>query len=781
MIDEQMKKYFLYITISLCGLLVTACQQETLVDSAKGGFAITLLDETAATDVMTKASPLKLPASVSKEFHLTITKNSNGYVLYDGGYTEEVIPAAAATYTVKATFGEENILEVNNPYFVGEEDNVEVKAGDEPTTVKLACKLANALTSVRFGEGDENRAKFDELYAPGYGVKIAIGHYSTVLTDSMKVAYYKAGTKPADVTLAFVGTIRGNGQAVEYPLDINQFPQLAEEASYAAGAHIRLVLDMAEMATGLVPTIVYAEVVKETVTETFPMEWLPKPQVEARGDFDAENKILFYETEQPTGSIKFNSALGLQDLKFTVAFNDPTYSSLNGDYTLSTMTDTEKQAFATAGIILPVLGDGAENDSIGFTKEFITALTYSVDKANDKKEVSNVIQLTEVKANDKSLTLADVAEGELKFEVAVKKAPKFRVTVDERNVWSKSFTADVVTVTNEAEGADAEAVRAATVFQYSIDGKKWNDCSDSPNRSHMFASHPADAERAMYVRAMFRNFTSSNTPIELEEPVQMPNSGLDEWTDVPYSEGRYYFLPWITRDDSCHWETNNLWTARHKDNNGGTVTMADYNGFHAVSYVPGYNGGLAAELRSTANGRGNTRVSSNSHTEKDINKVSGELFLGSFKVNFKNDDAQIAYKDSYEKEIGAKHLSRPTAISFWYKYVPYETDECKAQIQLLDEDKKVIIETYVTSNIANNVWTEFRLDLPYVDDTYNVYKKCKFIYVAFYSSTKSGSDMPYREIEQTFYINKGTTTKTYSPAYVGSVLTIDDISLIYDK
>lgn len=800
MIDEQMKKYFLYITISLCGLLVTACQQETLVDSAKGGFAITLLDETAATDVMTKASPLKLPASVSKEFHLTITKNSNGYVLYDGGYTEEVIPAAAATYTVKATFGEENILEVNNPYFVGEEDNVEVKAGDEPTTVELACKLANALTSVRFGEGDENRAKFDELYAPGYGVKIAIGHYSTVLTDSMKVAYYKAGTKPADVTLAFVGTIRGNGQAVEYPLDTELFPQLAEEASYAAGAHIRLVLDMAEMATGLVPTIVYAEVVKETVTETFPMEWLPKPQVEARGDFDAENKILFYETEQPTGSIKFNSALGLQDLKFTVAFNDPTYSSLNGDYTLSTMTDAEKQAFATAGIILPVLGDGAENDSIGFTKEFITALTYSVDKANDKKEVSNVIQLTEVKANDKSLTSADVAEGELEFEVAVKKAPKFRVTVDERNVWSKSFTADVVTVTNEAEGADAEAVRAATVFQYSIDGKKWNDCSDSPNRSHMFASHPADAERAMYVRAMFRNFTSSNTPIELEEPVQMPNSGLDEWSVSSYSCYRetaglvsidkhtaYCFYPSTEATYDGYWSTINKYTVRHKDFNE-SLYICSYNGFHAVSFVPGRTG-LAAEIRSTANGRGNV-TGTTSMSEKDYNKVSGELITGTYTVTKGGSSAAVP-EDSWSRVKGSGHPSRPTGISFYCKYTPYNDgynvpDTCKAVIELLDEDKNVIIGSSVQTHIEISDWSPVQLDLPYEADTYNKYKKCKYIYVGFFSSTLTGGDLHYHKITQKFYIydangNLSEQSSQDGYGFVGSKLYIDDISLIYDK
>ena len=50
-----------------------------------------------------------------------------------------------------------------------------------------------------------------------------------------------------------------------------------------------------------------------------------------------------------------------------------------------------------------------------------------------KKEVSNVIRLNEVTANGK--TLNPTVEGELDYEIAIKKAPKFRVSVDERNVW----------------------------------------------------------------------------------------------------------------------------------------------------------------------------------------------------------------------------------------------------------------------------------------------------------------------------------------------------------
>ena len=44
----------------------------------------------------------------------------------------------------------------------------------------------------------------------------------------------------------------------------------------------------------------------------------------------------------------------------------------------------------------------------------------------------------------------------------------------------------------------------------------------------------------------------------------------------------------------------------------------------------GRNNGKAAELRNTAAGRGNTKLSG--HTELDINKVAGELFVGDIDI-----------------------------------------------------------------------------------------------------------------------------------------------------
>ena len=633
---------------------------------------------------------------------------------------------------------------MNSPYFVGEKNGVEVVA-TEPTLVELPCRLANALTSVRFGEEDVNRPKFDELYAPGYGVKIAIGHYSTVLTDSMKVAYYKAGTNPADVSFSFVGVIKSNGQAVEYPLTTDAFPVLGQAASYRAGAHIRLVLDMAPMATGLIPTIVSAEVVQETIEETFPMEWLPKPQVEARGDFDSNNKILFYETEQPIGSIKFNSALGLQELKFTIDFDDPTYSALNGDYTLSTMTESQKQAFAEAGIILPVLDDTAENDSIGVT-ELMKKLTYTT---NESKEVANVVRLTEVKANNKYV------ENLGGYTLSIKQKPEFKVNVQDYNIWSKEFTADKATVTSD----DPEAVYAGIVYQYSEDDRNtWKVCNDCNASSfhyrQAFSDHPSN--RSIWVRAIFRGFESNRVMIDMEEPKPLPNGNMDAWTEstrpvkITWGSTKHQpiYYPWVTGSIAQWWDTNNNESMLQEV----TAAYLDYKCFPTTSFEsPGYGGtGKAAVIRSVSTASANSEISG-------AGKKRGILYVGTTDYDGNRTEGQ-------------SWASRPTHLAFHYKYDSYDNERFGAYIELYNGSTLIANGQYLSvNNVSIPSYSYMEVPLNYS----NTNLKATSIKIRFYS-VADGDDPATRRLNVTI------PAGTYK-IWGGSVLTVDNIQLIYDK
>ena len=86
----------------------------------------------------------------------------------------------------------------------------------------------------------------------------------------------------------------------------------------------------------------------------------------------------------------------------------------------------------------------------------------------------------------------------------------------------------------------------------------------------------------------------------------------------------------------------------------------------------GRNGGKAAELRNTAAGRGNTKFIG--HTELDLNKVAGELFTGDIEV-VTGGTAADPDGDHYTITKGKAFNTRPTALHFYYKYVPYSICE----------------------------------------------------------------------------------------------------------
>jgi hypothetical protein len=252
---------------------------------------------------------------------------------------------------------------------------------------------------------------------------------------------------------------------------------------------------------------------------------------------------------------------------------------------------------------------------------------------------------------------------------------------------------------------------------------------------------------------------------------------MDEWSDDNYQGSRYSYNPWASGDKLKFWDTSNLFTTRHRTNSSA-ATMANYNGMSSVSYVPGRSG-WAAEIRSTANGKANTRLGS-LHTEKNYNKVAGELYTGTAHVTTGGNDAD-ASSDTHTRVKDAGHSSRPTALKFWYKYKPHSNGETySVLIELLDTDGNVIVSNTLTRGETVTNWSEITVPLTYTNGA--LYKKCAYIHVLFRSTVVTGSNMKYSE--QTWTLYKGlnvNNTYSFSPAFVGSVLTIDDIQLIYDK
>lgn len=748
LINKKMR-YISSLCLLICCIWLSGCQtDENLRSANETGLLITLTDESDHAYARTMPSALEKP--VADMFHLRVAYSGTDNVAYDDKCTESIL-LKEGTYDLTATYGENPVIALDAPYYIGKLESQEVVTG-QMTSANISCMVGNALLSVIY-----NESALKKVYDT-YFVTVSVDQESVDLdATSGKSAYFQAGSS---VSLVFHGQLAGTGQEVSYDI-----PAQEKFANIPAKTHVKVTLgvDESSVSSGVGISVEKLETETVSVVETLPSKFMPKPKLEAEGFVN--NELSFAETEKKTAVIRLKLASPLQDLKLKFHSTDEKFAGLEAEkeYVLSNAED--KAAIETAlGIVLPDIG--TTEGSLDFTSLIPQLMT---DNGNT---VSSTIEV-DVEANNRW-----ASEDETVNRVYTLKCnkPEFSISVDERNCWSREFTIDEVNVTT----GNPETIKANLVYQY-YDGSNWIDCTTREavkGRIQQFTQRAEEISNKVYkVRALYRGeIASAEAEATLETPVQLPNSGMEEWTDENYKKSLYCFYPWIDKGE-CHWDTNNLYTTRHRHNSSGAV-IVNYNGFHAVSYVKGRDDkGLAAELRSTANGRGNTRwdIFVTSHSEQDHNKVAGELFLGECTLKITGND--INGDDSYEREKNAPFNNRPSALQFWYKYTPYTSDTWQAHIELLDEGKNVIIQKDYTSSEAKGDWTEAVVDLDYVDET--LYSKCKYIYVIFSSTINAGADMPYREITQTFYVNG--ETKTFSPAYVGSVLTIDDISLIYDK
>ena len=727
-------KYIKLLSLGLLCLSIGSCQQDDwAVSDSQTGFYISLADADVQTE--TRSTPQELGKPTTDNFTLKIVNSASGKSIYDAGYTKDIIKASAGVYDVTTSFGDNAVLAFDAPYYEGKKEDIAIEEGDT-ASVTVECAVANALASVTF----EDSEKFKELYS-SYAVEVAVENSSLKLEDGDKrSAYYRANSKP---TFTFKGVLKANGKSVEALLEDKT---LSDPATFAAKAHCRLTLALKEMVPGIIPAIVKAEVDTVTVSETLPMEWLPAPKVSATG-FGENRTLDVYETAPTEASIDFTLSSPLQDMDFSVNFADENLQSLNGDYTLSAFTNEQRLDFINAGIDIPIVGE--DKPSVGFSKTLTGALL-----ATNEGVVNNTFTLKSVKANDRTN-----ADGDLTYTIATHK-PEFTVSVLPGNIWTKEFTVEEITV-EEGKG-DLNTLKEKLVYQYSDDeGSSWKDLNDT--RRQFFDVCPET--KSYLVRAVYRNeIVSEINNVELEIPTQLPNSGMEDWYietktksgTWPFKDKTYYTYHPYTEGagDSSWWDTNN------DKAQGGTYALGIwYEGCFAscVSYTEdAHEGSKAALMYVSGCGDGYA----NTPDTYVGGAMVGSLFIGSYNSGIVQ---------------GHGFASRPTSLSFWYKYKPYNTDAFKVVIFLKNGEKEIATGTYEPQAYSeeDNGYIQATVDFNYSDEM----EKPTTICVQFLASNKTSLSSDDFE--------KGTTI-TYPvvgnwTVHMGSVLKIDDISLVYDK
>lgn len=729
--NDMMKRInkFYYCILSLS--LFMACQEEALMDKT-AGFQISLQDGEVAIE--TKSTPVELGKPAVDKFKLKIVKEGVSEPLYEGAYTSQTISASAGTYTIAASYGDNPVLALDAPYYFGDTTKVVIKDG-EKKSIPLKCKVANALASASFPADTELKKIFSS-----YWVKVVVGELSCKLTsDSKRSAYFQAGKQ---VAFYFEGK-KTNGADFSEELKHKDLPSILE-----AGHNVKLTLKLSD---DLLLDIAKVEVKKETITSDIPMDWLPRPKIEAEG---FENNVLaFAETESKTAKLNLNTASALQDLKLKFTFGDPQFESLNDkEYLLSVPTDKEKVE-KVLGIVLPEIG--AEKASLDLTS-IVSKL-----QTNAGTTVENKIEV-DAKANNRwsSETVKDQENPNRVYTLRCNK-PEMVVSVQPGNIWTKEFTVDELTVT----AGDSEVIKSKLKYQYkekSGGDDTWKDIQDM---KVLFNEHPQN--RSYQVRAVYRDVVMTDAvDVELENPVQLPNSGMEEWqvkllgsfVGIPNFWNKYYYYDYLPYKEG---ETDIFWTTNNERSRAYSVSRVHVTSSPCVSSSENirHTGSYSALIYTS--GHGGEYASTNG-TIYPAGAFAGSLFIGKYSWNDKTESITPGHAFS----------SRPSALKFYYNYVPKNTDTFKAYVELKNGEEFVGSGTF-TSSTSNEGWAEATVTIEYVDQP----KEATSIYVQFLSTTKTSFS------EGDFDKNKGITFPVMGSwnAHIGSMLYIDDLSLIYDK
>lgn len=348
----------------------------------------------------------------------------------------------------------------------------------------------------------------------------------------------------------------------------------------------------------------------------------------------------------------------------------------------------------------------------------------------------------------------------------------------EGNVWSKfiyitPMTADNMTAHKEDM---AQKVIDNVVYEVSLDGTSW--IQSEKTKDGKIVIKGLEPSTTYTLRSRFGAVNSSNTQqVTTESAQQLENGDMESWSNQSYKTyGQQtiylYYVGNSSTDKS--WGTKNPLTMNGVE--GGTSSWIN-NQITAYRWnsctIPTTDAvsGNAAEIRTMAlanfsinSGTGIT-ASRSKMAQNVLNNANvhiGYLYTGINDISSSSDSLD---------EYGINHNSRPTSISFSYKYIPCEDDNFSFSAVVYDKNKNKIAEVDTfTSSIMQSTYIDLHLKFVYKD----TFTKAASIFIIFKSGISTTTN-GVNHIEGSYGANPWSLD-----TFVGSVLKIDNVTLNYD-
>ena len=707
-------------SLLLC-MLLGGCQENEATDlSGKTGLLVTLTDED--NKAYSRKAPSELEDPLTEMFQLKILYSGTDKSAYKGACKEYVL-LQEGLYDLTATYGDNPVIALDAPYYVGSLNAQEVIKG-EMTSASISCSVANSLLSVIY-----NRESLNKMYE-SYFVTVSVGSESVDLdADSGKSAYFRAGSS---VKLVFHGRLSGTGKEVIYDI-----PEQEQFSNIPVKTHVKVTLglDESNITSGVGISIEKLETETVSISETVPVEYLPKPKLES-DDF-VNNELSFAETEKKSAVIRLKLSSALQELKLKFNSTDAKFAGLEQgrEYLLSNAED--KSAVETAlGVLLPEIG--VSEAVLDFSSLIPQLMT---DKGTT---VTSTVEV-DVKANNRWAS-EDATVNRVYTLICNK--PIFYVSVYPGNIWTKEFTMNPLQ-TNDVKTGSFELLSQKMTYQFSMDGETdWTDFGEDLRKADLLPGN------TYYVRGVYRGVvTGEVVAVKTYEALSIPNSTLDEGYSATYpkKDNPLYIFNggWIgTRNPlTCHSDGVNAFYV----SKSSTLPISE-------------NGSTVAHLMTIGWGAGNT-CSFGNKSGSVINNISaGLVCVGDYEAS--NDT------------VYAKAASiRPTSLNFTYKSAPYNGDKYLVEIALVnisDGIETLIGNAKLISGETVGSYKTGSIDVVYDDEFKNI--PITHVRIVF----KSGIYQDKDYLENKF--RDASIWDGYTNAYIiGSQFWLDSFSLIYNK
>lgn len=720
LVIEYMKWIGGLCSLLLC-MLLGGCQENEATDlSGKTGLLVTLTDED--NKAYSRKAPSELEDPLTEMFQLKILYSGTDKSAYKGACKEYVL-LQEGLYDLTATYGDNPVIALDAPYYVGSLNAQEVIKG-EMTSASISCSVANSLLSVIY-----NRESLNKMYE-SYFVTVSVGSESVDLdADSGKSAYFRAGSS---VKLVFHGRLSGTGKEVIYDI-----PEQEQFSNIPVKTHVKVTLglDESNITSGVGISIEKLETETVSISETVPVEYLPKPKLES-DDF-VNNELSFAETEKKSAVIRLKLSSALQELKLKFNSTDAKFAGLEQgrEYLLSNAED--KSAVETAlGVLLPEIG--VSEAVLDFSSLIPQLMT---DKGTT---VTSTVEV-DVKANNRWAS-EDATVNRVYTLICNK--PIFYVSVYPGNIWTKEFTMNPLQ-TNDVKTGSFELLSQKMTYQFSMDGETdWTDFGEDLRKADLLPGN------TYYVRGVYRGVvTGEVVAVKTYEALSIPNSTLDEGYSATYpkKDNPLYIFNggWIgTRNPlTCHSDGVNAFYV----SKSSTLPISE-------------NGSTVAHLMTIGWGAGNT-CSFGNKSGSVINNISaGLVCVGDYEAS--NDT------------VYAKAASiRPTSLNFTYKSAPYNGDKYLVEIALVnisDGIETLIGNAKLISGETVGSYKTGSIDVVYDDEFKNI--PITHVRIVF----KSGIYQDKDYLENKF--RDASIWDGYTNAYIiGSQFWLDSFSLIYNK